>query len=116
MRAPLTSVQFPWEALPPQSSTLGFKLVAGTLQFELGYQIYPAGVLLLCVEKIGSNEATLWRRHWASKEEAVRSAENLVAETYDYIEMLGVQERPYEDLNCDDFLEHLRLNLAGLLH
>ena len=113
---PLALSQFSWENEAPVGHTLCFKLTAGTLKFELGYVMYKAGVLLLCTEKIGEQSATLWRRHWVSKEAAVRSAENLITETGDYIDMLGLRERPYEDLDVDDFLEHLRLNVAGLFH
>lgn len=107
---------FPWEGETASTTVVGFKVCTINLEFNLGYSLYPQGVLLLCLQKVGTGDMTLWRRFWTPRSSALESAENLVAETVDYLDALGAVERPWEDLGPDDFLEHLRLNLLGQLH
>lgn len=108
---------FGWEKDPPLHAATGFLLVGGNVTVNLGYMLYPQGVLLLAFTKIGGQEPTLWRRHWAPKETAVDAAESLAGDAEEYIfGTLGLAPRPIEDLDLDDFIQHLHMRLNNELH
>lgn len=113
---PETMGQFPWETREPTHMASGFKVSGGMLTIHAAYAVYPEGVLLLAY--LESPQGTIpWRRLWAPKETAVAAAEDLagVAEHY-LVEGLGITPRPLEDLDLDDFVEHLSLRLNNALH
>lgn len=114
--APMPLSMFPWEGKEPIASAYGFTLAGVLFKLHLGYVLYKEGVLLYCTEKYADNEIQVWRRHWASYEAAVASAENLAGDAEDYFESLRIIARPDEDLNFDDFLEHLALRLNNGFH
>lgn len=107
---------FPWELKEPLHAAAGFTMSCGNLKLFFAYALYAEGVLLLCYEKIGDAGATPWRRHWTSIEAAVDAAENLVGDAEEYVETLGGHTRPVEDLDVDDFIQHLHMRLNNELH
>jgi hypothetical protein len=112
----LPPIAFPWEGKPPLFTAYGFCLCSANLKIYFTYAVYKEGVLLACTERIGDNEPSLWRRHWTSIEAAVEAAEVLVGDAEDYIEMYRLPVRPYEDLDGDDFIQHLHMRLNNELH
>lgn len=117
MKPELPPWAFSWEGKEPEHSAGGFLLVGGNVIVSLGYAVYPQGVLLLATTKIGAQEPLLWRRHWSSKMAAVEAAENLAGDAEAYIcETLGLIPRPVEDLDLDDFIQHLSMRLNNELH
>lgn len=108
---------FDWERNPPMHKATGFLLVGGNVVVNCGYFLYPQGVLLLAFVQIGDQEPKIWRRHWASKEAAVDAAESLAGDAEEYIMgTLGLAPRPVEDLDLDDFIQHLYMRLNNELH
>jgi len=108
---------FDWEKVPPKHASGGFRLVGGNVTIMLGYAVYDEGVLLHAITKIGDQNPDLWRRYWTSHDVAVASAEELVEDAEYYLfNVLGLRPRPVEDLDLDDFIEHLQARLDGGLH
>jgi len=113
----LPAWQFDWEKAQPRHSAGGFRLVGGNMTIMLGYAVYDEGVLLHAVTKVGDQAPDLWRRFWASHDVAVASAEEMVDDAEHYMfNTLGLRPRPIEDLDLDDFIEHLQARLEGGLH
>lgn len=108
---------FEWEREPPLHTAAGFLIVGGNVTVNLGYWTYPNAILLLAFTKIGQQEPQLWRRHWTSMEAAVEAAENLAADAEEYItETLGLMPRAVEDLDLDDFVQHVHMRINNELH
>ena len=86
----------------------------GNLKLHLGYRAGASGpVNLFCMEQIGAAPLTMWRNFWVSREAAEEAAENLCAEADDYLDSFESPRRPHEDLDMDDYLEHLRTRVAN---
>lgn len=112
-----TGGQFPWQGETPEHDAHGFRLVGGNVTVLLGYAAYRGGILLYSLVQIGDQQYKPWRRHWASREAAVESAESLAGDAYEYItETLGQRPREIEDLDLDDFVEHVRLRTENAFH
>lgn len=101
----------------PTHFAAGFRASAGYLKLNLGYFIYPHGTVLLFVqEQLQTNPPSIWRSFFTTKQSAVKVAEDLCADAQDYIDNVGVPQRPHEDLDFDDYLEHLKARLNNELH
>lgn len=109
---------YPWELQHPTHPLVFFVATGGQVEVRLGYAVYGRAILLVAIVKTPGTEAQLWRRHWASSESALRSAENLCAEAEEYLtETLGWKSlRPAEDLDYEDFLDHLKARLNNDFH
>lgn len=102
---------------PPTTVVAGFSQKAGLLQVTLGYATFPHGVLLLFAqERVADREPVLWRRFWVSRTNAVAEARKLCNDAARYLDMVSTKWRPSEDLDFDDFIEHLRLHVEGGMH
>lgn len=113
----LPSWAFECEREPPQHAIFGFQIQGGNVNLDLGYMIYPLGVVLIATVKIGDSERRVWRRHWASREAAVEMAEQMVYDAEDYLfGTLGLRPRPVEDLDPDHFMHHLDMRLNNGFH
>jgi hypothetical protein len=113
---PDTKGQFPWESSEPTHFARGFRVSGAMLTIHAAYAIYPQGVLLLTYLETpqGTNP---WQRVWTPRENAVEAAENLAGAAEHYLTAdLGITPRPVEDLDLDDFIEHLSLRLNHALH
>lgn len=104
---------FEWEGRPPDSACSGFRLSSGGLSFTFGYAIWSGAVLLYCIQQIRPNPPTICRRFWTSKEAACDAAEDLVGAIYEFADSAGINVSMEEDLNVDDFIEHLHLRLEN---
>lgn len=93
--------------------TYGFTLAAGNLVIRLGYKVEGNLVTLFATTQVASNPPQMWRQFQAPKASAVEAAHNLAGEACDYAESTGGLIRPYEDLDLDDFIEHLTLTVQG---
>jgi hypothetical protein len=103
---------WPWETKPPLNVAAGFNLTGGNVTVSIAYAEYPSAIMFLVHTKIANQEPVLWRRFWSPKMSAVEAAENLTCEAEDYLlETLGLRPRETEDLDFDDFIEHLRLRV-----
>lgn len=112
---PITAM--PWEASPPLSVVTGFKQAVGNIEVTLGYAMYPHAVRLFSLLQMTSQSPPqLWRSHWTSKEAAMDSAMQLAAEGEEYLDSFKAPRRPAEDLDFDDFFEHLYARLNNELH
>lgn len=108
---------FPWESKPPLHTAVGFLISGGAVTVNLGYQVYPGAIRLMAFIRIGGMEPQLWRQHWTSKMAAVEAAENLAADAEEYItETLGLTPRQVEDLDLDDFVQHVHMRVHNELH
>lgn len=107
---------FPWEARQPQHFVFGFKQAVGNVEVALGYAVWPEAIKLFAFLKFGAVEPTIWRQHWTSYGSALDAAENLTAEAEAYLETFNMPFRPAEDLDYDDYLEHLSARINKELH
>lgn len=106
-----------WGSSPPQSVTLGFIQATFGLRVELGYMVFPGeGMKLMAFEHLGHGPPTVWKQFWVSREAALKQALDLVADAEQYLDVVSTKRRPAEALDYDDFIEHLRLYLAGGMH
>ena len=99
-----------------EKPSYGFTVAAGSLVVRLGYKMQPSGVLLFAYTQIGDASPQPWRQFLAPPESAVEAAMSLAADAEDYAISTGCALRPNEDLDLDDFIEHLRLSVAGEMH
>ena len=76
----------------------------------------PVKDMLFAMEQIGANQPQLWRRFWVSRESALHYAEVLCADAAQYLDMVSPKWRPAEDLDFDDFQEHLKAYLENSMH
>lgn len=108
---------FPWETGKPLHFASGFTINGGNVTVRLTYLIYAEGVLLFSTVQIGAQPVQTWRRYWTSHVGAVESAENMCADAHEYItKTWGMRPRGEEDLDLDDFIEHLSARLNNELH
>lgn len=95
----------------------GFTMHAGNVDIDLGYAVYPPGVVLIAAVKIADNKREIWRRYWSSRERAVDAADQLVYDCGEYLcGTLGCNLREVEDLDCDAFVHHLDMRLNNGFH
>lgn len=114
--APLKPL-LPWEGGEVQTNCWGFTAKASNLLLTLGYATYGNGVVLLYVrEQIGPAPPATWRAIWTTRECAVELAEALCSDVEDYLNSLRMPWRPVEDLEMEDYLEHMTLRLSGQFH
>lgn len=88
----------------------------GNIEVDLGYAIYPEAIMLFSLLKMGAPPYQQWRQHWTSYEAALDAAESLAAEAEAYLESFNAPFRPAEDLDYDDFLEHLSTRINKEFH
>lgn len=106
----------PWESQPPLAAVNGFKAAVGQVVVTLGYAVYPHAILLFAHLTMPAGGTHPWRYHWTSKEAAMEAAEQLAAECDEYLDAFNAPRRPVEDLDFEDFLEHLHARLNNELH
>jgi hypothetical protein len=96
----------------------GFKAGIGVWEVILNYYVHRQGVLLAAIINPPAAPPRVWLRHWTSHVEAVRSAENIAAEAEAYLSQIsgGAPLRETEDLDYEDFIEHLRVRLNNEFH
>jgi hypothetical protein len=100
--------QFAWEGKVALNNTNGFSAKAGNLQIMLGYAEFEGGVYLIyAYENIGNQGPVLWRRFWSNTATVVAAAENLCGEVEEYLDGLHTPWRPTENLDMDDFIDHI---------
>lgn len=113
---PDTARKFPWEEQEPAHAASGFKVSGAMLTIHVAYAVFPQAVLLVSYLETPQGVSP-WRRVWAPKASAVEAAENLAGAAEQYLTAdLGITPRPVEDLDLDDFIEHLSLRLTNALH
>lgn len=104
-------------AAKPVTVVADFTQQAHVLKITLGYMTFPhSGLMLLAMEQWVDRPPTIWRKLWVTRSGAVRAAERLRDDATKYLDMVTTKWRPTEDLNFDDFLEHLRLHVEGGMH
>lgn len=95
----------------------GFCQAAGPLKIVLGYSVYShGGIMLFAMEQMFANAPVLWRRFWVTRESAVSQAGSLCDDAAQYLDTVSPRWRPAEDLDFDDFTEHLRAFIEGSMH
>jgi len=88
----------------------GFRAKAANLELILGYALHRNGLVeLYCSERIGTQSPTVWRNFMTTRTSALDAAECLCADVEEYLDQVRSPRRPSEDLDLDDFLEHLGL-------
>lgn len=95
-----------------------FKGAAGFVEVHLFYWVHARGVLLAAVIHPPGSPRVMWRRHWVSHIEAVRAAANLASEAEDYLRQItkGQPMREVEDLDWDDYVDHLMTRINKEFH
>ncbi len=108
---------FRWERGEPRAAAHGFRIAGGNVVVSLAYAIYDEGILLVAFTQIGAQPPQLWLRRWASHIAALEAAEDLAGRAEEYItETLGLKPRAVEDLDLDDFIQHLDMRLHNEFH
>jgi hypothetical protein len=100
----------------PETAVYGFTLAAGNLVIRLGHVIKEDGVVLFATTQIADAAPMMWRQFTSPRHAAVDAAERLVEDAEEYAEATGGLIRPSEDLDFDDFVEHLSRTLEGDLN
>lgn len=117
---PLYAHLLPHEDVGPMLAPFAgwFKGAAGFLEVHVAYFVHEGGVLLTAVIVPPQAPPRQWLRHWSSHIEAARSAENLVAEAEAYLRQMthGMPMRETEDLDYQDFIDHLRTRMCNEFH
>jgi hypothetical protein len=104
-------------AAEPLSIVMDFKHQAYALRITLGYMTFPhSGLMLFAMEQWGDRPPVLWRKFWVTNKGAVRAANRLAIDACEYLNTVSKNWRPAEDLNFDDFIEHIRLHVEGGMH
>lgn len=99
------------------SVATGFCQQAAYLKITLGYAAKSTGpISLFAVEQHGAGPHQPWRKFQVSREAALRAAEELCADAAQYLDMVSHKWRPSEDLDFDDFQEHLKAYLENSMH
>lgn len=91
----------------------GFTMTAGSLVVRLGHRLQHNGVLLFATTQVGDAAPQMWRNFMVTRESAVEQAIALASDAEDYLLSTGGLVRPVEDLNFDDFIEHVGLTVNG---
>ena len=107
---------FPWELTKPLHQAHGFRLSGVGLAISLSYLDYGHSYMLVAFIEVAGQPLNLWRKVTSPKASAVEAAEDLAAAAEEYIRDLRLVVRPVEDLDYDDFLEHIRLRVEGMFH
>lgn len=95
----------------------GFCQKALNLKITLGYSTNSAGgITLVAVEQRNAGVQQPWRKFQVSRENALKAAEELCADAAQYLDTVSQKWRPSEDLDFDDFQEHLRAFLDNSMH
>ena len=116
MNEPTPLGAFPWESRAAAHTAIGFRLGGPTVEVILGYSDYGKQLLLMSFIHVLNNPLTSWRSIWVTRESAVEQADMLAGEAEAYIEDLGITVRPTENLDYDDFVEHIRLRVEGMFN
>lgn len=106
---------FPWESKAPIFDCDGFLAAKGLLVIKVGYADFGGPVLLYAIECI-SDTRRIWRKRWTHREVAARDAEDLVADIEEYLDQINAVQRPSEDLDLDDFIQHITERYNHGLH
>jgi hypothetical protein len=95
----------------------GFCQQAAYLKISLYYGVMPdSSIALFAMEQMGTGPPQLWRKFLAPRHAAVRAAQGLCADAALYLDGVSSAWRPSEDLDFDDFIEHIRLHVEGGMH
>ena len=94
----------------------GFRIAAGHLKLIFGYGIRHNGTITIVVLEVLAGVTSVWREVHTTRDAAVECAESLCADAQEYIDNCQFPQRPYEDLDLDDFIEHLHMRLNHELH
>lgn len=100
----------------PESAVYGFTLAAGNLVIRLGHVVKPNYVALFATTQIADAEPMMWRQFTCPRSSAVEAAERLAGDAEEYATATRGLIRPTEDLDFDDFVEHLALTISGELN
>lgn len=83
------------------------------MEINLGYLDYGPQVCLVALIKVIGQPNVIWRSHWVPGDSAVEAARNLAADARGYIRELKLIVRPVEDLDYNDYVEHIRCRVEG---
>jgi hypothetical protein len=107
--------ELPWSS-KLGTSVSGFRQAAGLVEIILGYVVVGEVVGLVAVLSLPGAPPQVWRQFWTPKAEAMNAAADLCADCMEYLAKFHLPIRPVEDLDYDDFLEHLHCRINGDLH
>lgn len=106
-----------WPRGPLLGAAGGFREARGTIEVIVGYAVFADAVQIAAFLKVGPQPPVEWLNRWTSHIEALRAAESMCGEAMDCLDSYkNVPRRPVEDLDFDDFLEHLETRLNGNFH
>ena len=114
-----TNAEAPGWPGEPLHQPVMFVQSGGAVDVHLSYLLFQEAVLLSAfVTMPGYPPGRIWRQHWTSYEGSVSAAEDLADDALEYLQdSLGHKNlRPAEDLDYDDFVEHLRARLNKEFH
>jgi len=95
----------------------GFCQQAAYLKISLCYGVMPdSSIVLFAMEQLGTGPPQPWRKFLVPRHAAVSAARALCSDAAQYLDMVSDRWRPSEDLDFDDFIEHLRLQVEGGMH
>jgi hypothetical protein len=98
------------------AAAYGFTAAAGTLVIRLGHKPVKGGVMLFATTQVADQTPQMWRQFTVGREAAVSMAATLASEAMEYLEATRGLIRPVEDLDFDDFVQHVAMSTNGELH
>lgn len=102
---------------PSSPNPVTFRLGGVSLVAVVGYLIKGEQVEMFATLVPGVGSPVAWRHFFTPKSSALDEAAQLCADVEEYvIGELGIKVRDVEDLDFDDFLEHLELNINHAFH
>ncbi len=101
----------------PDAEVYGFRISSATVQVWLGYRVYGNRVELFAATQVAGTPPVNWRNFTTTRQQALREAEILCDDAEAYL-VVGLNQtlKPVEDLDFDDFLNHLELSLKNAMH
>lgn len=98
----------------PETVVSGFTQQALALKIDMGYMTFSwGGLMLFAMEQWADRSPVVWRKLWVTRSSALGQARQLCADASRYLDTVSTRWRPVEDLDFDDFIEHLRLHIEG---
>lgn len=101
----------------PDAAGYGFRMASATVAVSPYYEIFGNRVVLGAWIYVAGAPPAQWRRFETPRESAIDQAIELCLDIEEYlVDGLNQVPRPVEDLDLDDFIDHLEMRLTNAMH